>query len=188
MFMFKHLFAVLISCVLILWLGSAAWIHDIKHNINWDSVTLSWDIDSGDEKAGLYLWGEWAVDEFKKLWVVDSFAKKYTFSLTKSWEFIVRFVPNSWWEAVNYTFDTKSSSSGIDDFINGILGGDSDDDWINISEDELDKYHPKPDDIEDLANNKITTVPKTWPMEIGLISLVLWTLIYFVYRTRKAEK
>lgn len=161
----------------LLWFSWAEWVNNVKHSINWDNVSVTWDIDSWDEQAEVYLWWEGSNNSFEKLWTIDSFNKRYNFSLTKDWEYIIRFIPNSGWQPVDYTFNTNNSNSS-----NNAWNGNNN----NIS--DLDSYHPRPEDqwnIEDLSNNKVVTVPKTWPFEVWLISLILWIWIYLIYRFRR---
>ena len=86
----------------------AAWadmrLANISHTIDGNKVTLSWIAVNGSNTVDLFLRDD-KEETFNKLTTINMSAESYTFTLTRDWEYIVKFIPNNWWTEVNYTFN-----------------------------------------------------------------------------------
>lgn len=77
---------------------------NISHTLNWNSLTLKWIAVSGSDDVDLFLWDENA-GTFTKLSTVNMSAESYSFTVSKNWEHIVKFIPDNWGTEINYIFN-----------------------------------------------------------------------------------
>lgn len=77
---------------------------NISHTINGNNVTLKWIAVAGSDYVEIFLWDE-SSNNFRRLTNVKMSAETYTFSLSRDWEHIVKFIPNNGWKEIDYTFN-----------------------------------------------------------------------------------
>jgi hypothetical protein len=77
---------------------------NISHTLNWNSLTLKWIAVSGSDDVDIFLWDENA-GTFTKLSTVNMSTESYSFTVSKNWEHIVKFIPDNWGTEINYTFN-----------------------------------------------------------------------------------
>ena len=100
------------------WSASLHWawadmsLANISHHLNWNMLTLKWINVSGSDKVDIFLWNESSAT-FSKLSTVNMSAESYSFTVTRNWEHIIKFIPNNWGKEINYTFNVLWLSDSI---------------------------------------------------------------------------